>query len=267
MPVAIPLEKARLVELEPDFETVKSGGRSVFVQFNPESLKVSFANQVQQPQGGGDSGAPPSIQFVGAGTTKLTVQLWFDATAPIEARALPQAERGAGKVDDVRKLTQEVAWFITPQLAPKDKKKFVPPAVAFFWGTFQFNGMIDSMDESLEFFAPEGKPLRAQVSLAMSQPRISAFKFAQPVGRPDAAPRTPLTGGGSGATAPGAAGAGSTGPGAQALTAAPTGASLQQMAAASGQGGDWRAIAQANGIENPRLLAPGQLINLNIGRG
>jgi nucleoid-associated protein YgaU len=36
------------------------------------------------------------------------------------------------------------------------------------------------------------------------------------------------------------------------------------MAAEQGLGDNWQAIAQANGIENPRLLAPGQLINLNV---
>jgi hypothetical protein len=36
------------------------------------------------------------------------------------------------------------------------------------------------------------------------------------------------------------------------------------MASASfGDDADWQSIASANGIENPRLLQPGQLINLN----
>ena len=43
---------------------------------------------------------------------------------------------------------------------------------------------------------------------------------------------------------------------------AAAGASLQGMADVSGIS-DWQSIATANGIENPRLLAPGQLVNLN----
>jgi hypothetical protein len=35
------------------------------------------------------------------------------------------------------------------------------------------------------------------------------------------------------------------------------------MAAAQGLD-DWQSIAQANGIENPRLLLPGQLVDLNV---
>jgi hypothetical protein len=39
---------------------------------------------------------------------------------------------------------------------------------------------------------------------------------------------------------------------------------LQSIAAQAGMGDNWQAIASANGIENPRILAPGQLINLNV---
>jgi hypothetical protein len=36
------------------------------------------------------------------------------------------------------------------------------------------------------------------------------------------------------------------------------------MASANfGANADWQSIATANGIENPRLLQPGQLINMN----
>jgi nucleoid-associated protein YgaU len=36
------------------------------------------------------------------------------------------------------------------------------------------------------------------------------------------------------------------------------------LADGAGMGVDWRQIASANGIENPRLLQPGQLIDLNV---
>jgi hypothetical protein len=37
------------------------------------------------------------------------------------------------------------------------------------------------------------------------------------------------------------------------------------MADKAGQGGNWQAIAAANGIENPRALVAGQLVNLRAG--
>jgi nucleoid-associated protein YgaU len=39
---------------------------------------------------------------------------------------------------------------------------------------------------------------------------------------------------------------------------------LQGLAASQGRGEQWQAIAAANGIENPRLLQPGQLIDMNV---
>jgi nucleoid-associated protein YgaU len=38
---------------------------------------------------------------------------------------------------------------------------------------------------------------------------------------------------------------------------------VQGMASGLGRANDWQSIAAANNIENPRLLQPGQLIDLN----
>lgn len=235
------LARAELHELKPDFSAELSGGKNVKVQFNPETLKVSFANQLVQPSSGGDQRGTPARQFVGAGTTKLALQLWFDVTA------LPPDQQA---VKDVRKLTQDVAYFITPKEDSGGReKKYVPPAVRFLWGSFQFDGMLDSMEESLEFFSPDGRPLRASVSLALSQQKITAYSFRElgASGGPGGA------GGGTPAT-----------PGTKPLTPAAQGASVQSLAERQGVGGDWQAIARANGIENPRILTPGRLVDMNV---
>ncbi|MBO0780143.1 MAG: hypothetical protein J2P37_15065 [Ktedonobacteraceae bacterium] len=243
MPDPAHLAKAELHEIDSDFKDDKPGGKKVKVQFNPETLKVSFANQIQAPSGGGDQKGTPSMQFVGAGTTKLSVQLWFDVNAP---EALDDQ---GNEVDDVRKLTQQVAYFITPiELSSgQDKGKFVPPAVRFLWGSFQFDGIMDSLEESLEFFSSEGRPLRASVTFGLSQQKIQKFVFGK-------AEQPPAGGGGLGG-----APAGTT-----PLTPAPFGATIQGLAAGIGLAANWQAIATANDIENPRLLQPGQLINLDV---
>lgn len=226
------LAKAELIELTADLKDIDLKGKRVGVQFNPETLKVSFANQAktEQQSAKGDQGQGTSgRQFVGAGTTKLALSLWFDVTAAIEPRH---------RVDDVRRLTQEVIYFMTPKQDGKDSTRFVPPGVRFSWGSFKFDGLIDSIEETLEFFSPEGKPLRANISLAMSQQKILKAEFGAP-GAPSL-------------------------PGATPLSAASAGATLQGMAAAIGKAADWQAIAAANGIENPRLLLPGQLVDLNL---
>jgi len=232
-----PLAKAELRQLDAEGRNTIERDTWVTVQFNPETLKVTFANQLRTSDGAGDQSGTAARQFVGAGTTKLTLQLLFDVTQP---------QPDGGTVDDVRRLTQKVAFFITPKAQGSD---LVPPQLRFVWGSFQFDGLMDSLEETLEFWSPEGRPLRATLSLAMSQQRITAFAFGQAAG--------------ASGTAGGPSGAAGGLPGTRPLAEAGFGGSVQALADAAGQGADWARIAAANGIENPRLLAPGQLIDLS----
>jgi hypothetical protein len=243
MPDVPQLAKAEIQELDANFKPTQKKDNWTKVQFNPDTLKVTFANQIATPSGSGDQNGPQAQQFVGAGTTKLAVTLNFDVTSEI-----PQ---GLPEVDDVRKLTQRVAYFITPIGQPEsDPKKFIPPGVRFLWGSFSFDGIMESMEETLDLFSFEGRPLRASVAITLSQQKITLFKFN------DAN------------KAPGATRRGGQAPGTAPLTEAPAGSSLQNLVAnQSGLGlsVDWQSIAAANGIENPRLLQPGQLIDLSAG--
>ncbi|CAN5160778.1 LysM peptidoglycan-binding domain-containing protein [soil metagenome] len=236
------LVKAQLIELQQDFQNEKDGGQRVSVQFNPETLKVTFANQLVQPQGGDQAAGNSGRQFVGAGTTKLALTLWFDVTAMTE-----------DVVDDVRRLTQKVIYFMTPAPAEGDATKLAPPGVRFIWGSFLFDGMVEGLEESLEYFSPDGKPLRANLTLTLSQQKILEAKF-------EGDGKVPSR------------------PGHKPLSSAKAGDSLQSMAGAGGKGGfgvslsvgvggDWQAIASANGIEDPLRLAPGKLIDLDVRGG
>jgi hypothetical protein len=44
----VKLVKAQLIELDAGFKAPLPSGKTVTVQFNPETLKVTFANRVQQ---------------------------------------------------------------------------------------------------------------------------------------------------------------------------------------------------------------------------
>lgn len=229
------LAKAELRQLDSKFENEVERDTWCTVQFNPESLKVSFANQLVQPSGAGDQRGSPARQFVGAGTTKLALTLWFDVGSP---------QPGSARVDDVRKLTKKVAYFITPKPVEGKPDKFVPPAVRFVWGSFQFDGLMDALEETLELFSPQGKPLRSSLGVSLSQQKIQ-FAFRD-------------TGSPGGAGAPGTPST----PGTKPLAQAPAGSTVQGLADAAGKD-DWQSVAAANGIENPRLLQAGALLDLN----
>src|SRR5437588_372207 len=131
------LAKAKLVEVKwvassngpPDAQEVP-GGQEVTVQFNPQTLKLAFANE---DNGGAQS---PPKQSTGSGTSKMSVELVFDTSA---------------EGSDVRKNTEKVAFFI---MAPRDKSnKPVQPGLSFEWGSFIFRGVVKSMDETLDYFS------------------------------------------------------------------------------------------------------------------
>jgi len=234
------IAKAELCELDAEFDKKINDDKATKVQFNPESLKVVFANQIEKPSGGDQSG-PQAGQFVGAGSTKLTAMLWFDVT-----QELGELGTQVPDVLDVRKLTARVAYFITPHEVPdKTPKQFMPPAVRFSWGSFQFDGIMEGLEETIELFSAEGRPLRASVSITITQQKITTFGFN------DAAkpPGFTRAGGGAAGTRP--------------KTEVPDGSNLQSLAAALNA--DWQQVAAANGIENPRRLEAGQIIDFTRG--
>ena len=248
MPRPGTLEKATLTELWPGSDNAlaernKDGGepKRVTVQFNPQTLKLSLSNQ----NAGGSQPGGSSTQFVGQGTTKLSLELWFDVTLP-----RPAGEDPSG---DVRNLTKDIAYFMTPQEVTRGSETgLLPPGVQFQWGTFLFKGTVDSMDETLELFSEDGKPLRAGVNLSLSKQDLK-FEF----GTGGAARKQ------AGAGRPGGGGpGGAPSAGTQPLQMARAGDTIQGAAARAGVG-DWKAVAVANGIENPRRVDPGSLLNLS----
>jgi hypothetical protein len=211
-------------------QTVSETGPAIPVQFNPESLKVGYSNKTA----GGDQRGGSAVQFVGSGTTKLSLDLWFDVTAPAPDR--PTIDGAA--VDDVRRLTQRVIRFIQPEPSDEDGK-FVPPGMRFLWGTFLFEGVVDSINEDLQFFSERGKPLRAKIALALSKQEIQ-FQFGDQ-GSPGLGTAPPET------TTP--------------APAVREGDSVQAVAGREGRQDDWQTIARANDVDNPRNLPAGTTLD------
>lgn len=149
--------KLKHIKWDANQKSAKDGdaSKTVDVQFNPQTLKVSFSNK----NAGGDQPGGSSKQFVGSGTTKLSVELLFDTTAD---------------GTDVRVNTEKVAFYIKADTGSGSGSgsNRVPPGVQFEWGSFIFRGTIESMDETLEYFSEEGVPLRAVISLSISRQEI-----------------------------------------------------------------------------------------------
>ena len=102
MPEPVRLEKAEFRQLDASFQNEIKPETWVTVQFNPETLKVGFANQVKTPDGAGDQTGPAARQFVGAGTADDAVRI-----KPI-GLADRLADRGVGAIGIVLQMAGDV---------------------------------------------------------------------------------------------------------------------------------------------------------------
>jgi hypothetical protein len=140
----------------------------VDVQFNPVQLQYEISNTLEGPGRGGRR-----HQIITQSSATLSVDLQFDSTHTGES---------------VRDQTLKLKRFARPD-AVDDAAELtaVPPVVRFDWGTFSFAGLIQSYRETIDFFSPEGTPLRAVVSLTMTQQQ----RQAEPPRPPNPRPRPP----------------------------------------------------------------------------
>lgn len=213
-------QRAVLLPVDP-----KSGqpdpSKQIEVHFNPETLKLTRQNNLQGDTKGGTEKSDPS-QHVDASGAKLALDLLFDTTLDYERQ-----QKGA----DVRKITQQlVDLYVNPPKPDGSDKPAAARALMFVWGTFSFNGLVESMGETLEFFSASGVPLRATVNLSLVENRFKAK-----LGNWSPPPARALPGGGGGALASALPGAG-------------------------GNPADWRGVAMFNGLETPRFAASGMVM-------
>lgn len=201
--------------------TALPNGAPVTVHFNPASLVYSVENSVAQQSGG-----PKKVQYVAQFSGKLSMDLQFDTT-----------DTGS----DVRLDTNKVALFMqasanataaAQNAAPPSANgnssgppPKAPPVLMFQWGTYQFQGIMDSFKETIDFFSADGVALRALVSIALSR-QDKVFD--------------------EGADLSGPSSAGS-------LVPSSSGDSALSMATRGGDPGATRQLAAANGLESLRF--------------
>ena len=140
-------------------------GKPVPVQFNPATLVYTVENSVAA-----QSGSPKKKQYVAQFSGKLTMDLQFDTT-----------DTGT----DVRLLTNAIAIFMqatgnasaaAQTAAPpsadggdSSTPAKAPPVLMFQWGSYQFQGIMDSFKETIDFFSNDGVALRSLVSIGLSR--------------------------------------------------------------------------------------------------
>lgn len=186
MPGVLTIKRATLQPIAwAEDGTPSTTGEEFEVQFNPETLKLTFSNQVA----GGNQAGGSSIQFNSKGKTKLAFDLFFDVTDPQIASKFSKPDKPESTAD-VRKISKKVLDYMQTEPTDVDgETRYVPPGARFIWGSFKFDGVMDSVNETLDFFSADGIPLRSTVSVSLTKQDVDAqFEDANVANKRDAQP-------------------------------------------------------------------------------
>jgi hypothetical protein len=154
------------------FKVVESGGGTTLVpvQFNPNSLTFDKKPKIADiPIPGLDA---PLKQFVRGETETMSVELFFDTT---------DDGMGAGAVSVTTKTDEFYA------LVKIDSQTHAPPICSFMWGSkfpgdslparhgnqrrTEFKGIVTGVKQDFQLFSPEGTPLRAVLTVSLDEYR------------------------------------------------------------------------------------------------
>jgi nucleoid-associated protein YgaU len=204
--------------LEPATIVNKDTDEVVRCMFNPHEYTLTKQNRWQRGETKGKN--VPRIKFSQGGAQTLKLQLFFDTYA---------------EGTDVREHTNPL-WTMmmvnTDKTNPRSNKS-EPPPVSFQWGGLQFDAVITSLSQKFTLFLKDGTPVRTTVDISLEQ-----------LGDEEDHPRqNPTSGGGD----------------AHRTRIVQAGERLDLIAYEEYEDAtQWRRIADANGLEHPLRLRPGQ---------
>jgi Contractile injection system tube protein/LysM domain len=193
----------------------------IVCMFNPteysltQTAKVTFTNAPNKPG--------PTAEYGGANALKLGVTLFFD-------------EYELANGDITPKITRLLSWTLPMEKTRGPGGKPTSPLVAFIWGNAQienFCGYLTSVDVKYKLFSRSGKPLRADVTIALEGANPD-YELTNPTSHATDTTQTHTL---------------------------VEGETLQAVAYIElGKPAFWRAIADMNGIDDPLRVAPGSVL-------
>lgn len=197
--------------------------KSIKVLFNPTEYTISKSVSWDSEGKKDKRFNAPAIDFGGGGSRQLSLKLFYDVTEPINGRM----------IRDVREETSKLA-----QLTRIDRDLQYPPLVRVSWGNapkgsgFPFTGAITSLNQTFVLFSGNGEPLRANIDVTLLE------YINQEMDLLETDPE-------------------------MTTYRVKRGDTLTNITAAMyGEPSQWRRIAEANGIDDPRNLTPGKVLSI-----
>jgi hypothetical protein len=207
-----------------------SDGKEVPCMFNPETISISRENNWRPPGTGpfAEEGAPGEgvlqLAYQGAENADLSLTIWFDTT-------------DTGK--SVTKYTGVLWSYMEIDPDTEGTPHAAPPTVTFHWGEYltSFPAVITNLSIKFTYFSSAGTPLRAEVEL-----RLKQYSADNAYGKQNPTSGTPHP---------------------HRVHRVQPGETLDRISARYyGDSTRWRALAAANGVEDPLAIRPGALIGI-----
>ena len=218
------LEKA-VIEVYTNEES-SSPEDTIPVLFNPSEYSIRSGADYEKPKdlSGTKEKSVNLKNFKGTRGQTLSVELFFDTS---EKKILGQ---GAIAATDVSKHTKK---FIA--LTRTKGEAHMPPTICFRWGSLHFRGYISDIQTRYTMFTSKGMPVRARMSLTITEVKKQSETYMEPFESPD---RTK----------------------ARTITDSTSVFSIAQ--AEYGDADMWRLICQANQISDPLNIPAGTVLKV-----
>lgn len=197
--------------------------REIFVcRFNPTDFTVEKTNTISAQAAKGKN--VPKSEFGGGGARTLNLKLLFDVSESATGNLIP-------RMGELQKLMMAAEETENPKTS-----RARPPRVVFRWGNYlSFPALITKLSIQYTLFRDDGSPIRAMVTLSLQE-------FEDKTDKPRTNPTSYTETG-------------------QKLRFIRPHETLAQLAFEEyNDPTQWRRIADANRLENPRELVTGQVV-------
>lgn len=226
---------------------------SLDVQFNPSEYTITRGVNLSEKTGDGQQANPQDVQVTSGALSTLSVTLYFDAFTDLKSLGVMDVVGAVSNVaSNPMELLKTLGQVVMPDLHAEVNDlcnkvattiRYVsslhqPPVVRFVWGQgIQFEGIVQSSTINYTMFAPNGTPVRMKMVLKIVGEELELLQedASAPFESPDRTKERFL----------------------------PYGDQLWMVAADEyGDPNEWKVIAQANGILNPRAI--GRAVRLKV---
>jgi nucleoid-associated protein YgaU len=200
-------------------------GKVIGVLFNPTEYSLERSNSYKTTAVPGLGS--PLVQFVNGECDQLSMELFLDDyTDPKGPTSLQQPEKDpvATRLTDISKLLLI------------DRDLHAPPPVRFNWGPMEFAAVIEKLGRKVTMFHPDGTPARATLSVNFKEYRTLRQQIEDP--RRESADKT------------------------KRRVVVGREALWWIAAREYDDANEWIRIAEANDLDDPREIAPGEWLTL-----